>query len=274
MEKQIAVIGGTGKTGRRVVERLTNRGENVRSISRSSTPAFEWNNPHSYNKSLAGAHTVYVVYHPDLAVPGAYEHIEALTRTAAEVGVQKLVLLSGKGEKEAERCEQVVANSGLDFTLIRASWFSQNFSESFFLEPVLNGVVALPMHDIQIPFVDADDIADVVVEAILRDDLNSKTLEVTGPELLSLEEAVAEISKATERNIQFIPVSLEQYLTHMKSANIPAEVIWLFEYLFSTVLTNPENQMVKHDIEYVLGRKAVSFSNFAQKTAATGVWNA
>ena len=180
----------------------------------------------------------------------------------------------GKGEKEAERCEQVVANSGLDFTLIRASWFSQNFSESFFLEPVLNGVVALPMHDIQIPFVDADDIADVVVEAILRDDLNSKTLEVTGPELLSLEEAVAEISKATERNIQFIPVSLEQYLTHMKSANIPAEVIWLFEYLFSTVLTNPENQMVKHDIEYVLGRKAVSFSNFAQKTAATGVWNA
>ncbi|MBO6536742.1 MAG: NAD(P)H-binding protein [Balneolaceae bacterium] len=274
MKKNFAVIGGTGKTGRRVVERLMKRGENVRSLSRSTNPAFDWNNPQSYKAALEGVDTVYIVYHPDLAVPGAYESIVKLTEVAKAVGVKKLVLLSGKGEKEAERCEEVVAASGLDYVIVRAAWFNQNFSESFFLDPIKSGVVALPMFDIKIPFVDANDIADVVTEALLREDLNGKTLEVTGPSLLTLEEAVQAIAEVSKRSIQFIPVSLDQYLVHMKKANIPADVIWLFEYLFSTVLTNPDNQLISHDIVSVLGRSAVTFEDYAKETAKTGVWAA
>ncbi|MCO6487774.1 MAG: hypothetical protein J5I98_05110 [Phaeodactylibacter sp.] len=96
--------------------------------------AFDWHDPATWPGALAGMDKVYIVYYPHLAVPGAYEAVKGLTEEAKKAVVKKAVLLSGKGEKEAERCEQVVAGSGLDYTLVRASWFNQNFSESFLME--------------------------------------------------------------------------------------------------------------------------------------------
>ncbi|MEM6768926.1 MAG: NmrA family transcriptional regulator, partial [Bacteroidota bacterium] len=139
------IIGGTGKTGRKVVRGLQQAGKSVRVGSRSASPAFEWEDTSTWPAALKGIDRMYVTYYPDLAVPGAYEAISGLMEEAKKAGVEKVALLSGKGETEAERCEQVVATSGMNYTLVRASWFSQNFSESFFLEPVLAGHVALPM---------------------------------------------------------------------------------------------------------------------------------
>ncbi|MEM6768900.1 MAG: NmrA family NAD(P)-binding protein, partial [Bacteroidota bacterium] len=173
----------------------------------------------------------------------------------------------------AERCEQVVATSGMNYTLVRASWFSQNFSESFFLEPVLAGHVALPMADAQIPFVDTTDIADVVVEALQDDVHNGKTYEITGPETLNFEEAVKIIGESSGRKIAFQSITLEEYTEGMKAAGVPNDIIWLISYLFQHVLTKAENQYVSNDIEKVLGRKAISFKEFARKTGRTGIWN-
>jgi uncharacterized protein YbjT (DUF2867 family) len=222
---------------------------------------------------LVGIDRMYIVFYPDLAVPGAYEAIERLTDVAKTVGVQKAVLLSGKGEKEAERCEELIANSGMDYTLVRASWFNQNFSESFFLDPILSGEVALPMPHARIPFVDTDDIADVVTAALADDRHNGQTYEVTGPRTLTFGEVVEEISRATGRPITYRPVTLEEYTDGLKMAGIPADYIWLFEYLFREVLGNPKNQVVSHDMERVLGRKAKDFSEFAKSTAESGVWD-
>jgi uncharacterized protein YbjT (DUF2867 family) len=272
-QSNILVIGGTGKTGRKVVEGLTNRNQKVRIGSRSATPAFEWSDPASWNKALAGIDKVYIVFYPDLAVPGAYEAIQGLTEAAKQAGVKKAVLLSGKGEKEAERCEQVVANSGLDYTLVRASWFNQNFSESFLLDPILAGYVALPMPEAKIPFVDTSDIAEVVVEALLDDAHNGKTYEITGPQALTFEEVVKEISAGTGKNIQYQAVSLEAYNSMMKEAGVAADYIWLFDYLFREVLSKAENQAVTADVEKVLGRKATDFKAYVKRTAQSGVWN-
>jgi len=155
-QNNVLVIGATGKTGRKVVEGLKEQNQNVRLGTRRNDPAFDWDNPSTWSDALEGMDKVYIVYYPDLAVPGAVEAIQLLMTKAKEAGVKKAVLLSGKGEKEAERCEQVVANSGLDYTLVRASWFNQNFSEGAFLEPILAGHVALPMPNAKIPFVDTN----------------------------------------------------------------------------------------------------------------------
>lgn len=274
MEKNYLVIGGTGKTGRRVVEKLQNKEKNVRVASRSSNPKFDWDDYATFEPVLTGADNVYIVFYPDLAVPGAVEAITKLTEVAKKVSVKKLVLLSGKGEVEAEKCEQVIANSGLDYTLVRASWFNQNFSESFFLEPVIHGVVASPMPEAEIPFVDVDDIAEVATEALINDNLNGKTLAVTGPELHRMEDVVKIISEVTGRNIQYIPVTIEQYTAQMRSAGLPETYIWLFEYLFTHVLNNPANQEVSDDVERILGRKPKTFKQFAEEVAGTGVWSA
>lgn len=273
MTNNILVIGGTGKTGRKVAQGLRQQGQYVRIGSRQESPAFDWQKPQGWPTALANMDKVYISYYPDLAVPGAYEAIQQLTKVAKEVGVKKLVLLSGKGEVEAERCEQVVANSGLDFTLVRASWFNQNFTESFLLQPVLAGYVALPMAEAKIPFVDTTDIAEVAIQALLDDRYHGKTLTVTGPTALTFAEAINTIAQASGRNIQFQPVSLDEYHGMLQSAGLPADYVWLIDYLFREVLGNPANQAISQDVEQVLGRKAISFQDFARENASTGVWN-
>lgn len=273
MQNNYLVIGGTGKTGRKVVSNLKEQGFNVRIASRSGTPTFEWEDPSNWSQALNGIDNMYIVFYPDLAVPSAYEAIKRLTEEAKAAGVKKAVLLSGKGEKEAQRCEKLVAASGLEYTLVRASWFNQNFSESFFADPVISGDVALPMPDAKIPFVDTGDIADVVTSALTDDRHNGQTYEVTGPRTLTFGEAVEEISKATGRPITYRPVTLKEYTEGMKVIGLPAEYIWLFEYLFKEVLGNPKNHVVSTDVERVLGRKARDFSEFAVATAKTGVWD-
>lgn len=271
--ENILVIGGTGKTGRRVVEELKKQNHNVKVGSRNSYPVFDWNNPSTYVQALKGIDRAYIVYYPDLAVPGAKEAIATLTEVALKEGLEKVVLLSGKGETEAEACEAIVANSGLNYTLVRASWFNQNFSESFFLEPILAGHVALPMSEVEIPFVDANDIAEVVTKVLLDDAYNNQIITVTGPRKLTFKDVIKEIATEANRTINFQPISLEEYIEAMKKVGLPDDYVWLFGYLFKEVLGNIENQVVSNDVESVLGRKATDFSEFVKKTALTGVWN-
>ncbi|WP_282043211.1 SDR family oxidoreductase [Winogradskyella flava] len=273
MKTNILVIGGTGKTGRRVVEQLQNKGIEPRIGSRNASPSFDWDNKDTWVNALQDIEKMYVTYYPDLAVPGAKEAIQSLTYLAKELGVKKMVLLSGKGETEAEACENIVMDSGIDYTIVRASWFNQNWSESFFLEPILSGEVALPMSDVLIPFVDANDIAEVAATVLIDDSYNGEIIEVTGPELITFKQIVDIISKSSDRRLNFYEITLEQYVDGMKQMQIPNDVVWLIEYLFSHVLTNPKNQLVVSDIERVLGRKAKPFMEYAIETAKTGIWN-
>lgn len=274
MKNNILVIGGTGKTGRKVVERLQKLRLNVRVGSRNENPAFDWQDPSGWSAVLEGMDKVYITFQPDLAVPGALDAIEGLTKEAKKCGVTKLVLLSGKGEKEAELCEQVVIHSGMDYTIVRASWFSQNFSESFFLDPIIAGHVALPQAQAKVPYVDTDDIADVVVCCLTDDGHNGRIYELTGPRLLTFGEVVNEISEATGREINFTPISLSAYSRMLGDMQVPADFIWLINYLFTEVLCAPGSDVITHDIEKVLHRKPRDFSEYARETAATGVWDA
>ncbi len=273
MNSNILIIGGTGKTGRRVVEQLKKKDIQPRIGPRQATPSFDWDDKNTWIESLKGIEKMHITYYPDLAVPGAKEAIESLTYLAKELGVKKIVLLSGKGEVEAEACEAIVKNSGVDYTIVRASWFNQNWSESFFLDPILSGEVALPMSNVLIPFVDANDIAEVAATVLLDNDYNGKTIEVTGPELITFKDIIHTISTVTNRNLTFHEITLEQYIEGMRQMQLPEDVIWLIEYLFSNVLTNPNNQKISNDIEQVLGRKARTFLEYAKETAKTEVWS-
>ena len=273
MKENILVNGGTGKTGRRVVEQLQNKGIEPRIGSRNASPSFDWDNKDTWVEALNGIDKMYVTYYPDLAVPGAKKAIESLTYLAKELGVKKMVLLSGKGETEAEACEKIVMDSGIGHAIVRASWFNQNWSESFFLESILSGEVALPLSNVLIPFVDANDIAEVAAAVLLDDSYNGQIIEVTGPELITFKDIVNIISKTSKRTLRFYDITLEQYIEGMRQMQIPNDVVWLIEYLFTHVLTNPNNQLVVNDIEQVLGRKAKTFAEYAQKTSETGIWN-
>lgn len=273
MKHNILVIGGTGKTGHRVVEGLKALGHHVMVGSRKGSTAFDWEDYSTFSPALKGMDRAYIVYYPDLAVPGAKEAIKALTEAALKEGLEKVVLLSGKGEAEAEACEEIVANSGLNYTLVRASWFNQNFSEGAFLDFVLAGEVALPMPAAEIPFVDVNDIAEVVTKVLVDDYYNGETLTVTGPEKLTFKQVVKIVEQGLGKDIRYVPISIAQFKEGMKQAGLPDSYVWLFGYLFKEVLGNPDNQQVSYDVERVLGRKATSFEEYVEKTVLSGVWN-
>lgn len=269
--EMILVTGGTGKTGRRVAEKLESMGRRTRIASRGGSPAFDWNDDETWAAALTGATAAYISFSPDLAVPGATEIIRAFTKRAVESGVKRLVLLSGRGEEEAQACERIVQESGVPWTVVRASWFSQNFSEGAFLEMVMDGTITLPADQIPEPFVDVDDIADVAVAALTQDGHEYEIYEVTGPRLMTFADAAEEISRASGRDVRFVSISREAFNEAIRGSGLPGDYAWLLNYLFETVLDG-RNAHLCDGVERALGRAPKDFSDFCRDIAASGVW--
>lgn len=268
----VLVLGGTGKTGRRVAAGLRSLGVPVRIGSRSATPPFDWNDEAGWDACLRGVEAVYITYAPDLAMPGATDAIQALVDRARRLGVRRLVLLSGRGEPEAQACERIVQQSGLEWIVVRASWFFQNFSEGAFTDMVLAGRITLPAGDTPEPFVDVDDIAEVAIRALTEKGHAEQVYEVTGPRLMTFAEVAGELSDATGRTIEFIEVPHDGFMAEAKASGAPRDVIWMLDYLFSTVLDG-RNAHLTDGVQRALGREPTDFSAYARAAAASGVWN-
>ena len=276
-KKTTLVLGGTGKTGRRVVERLKARGVPTRAGSRSGEPPFDWEDEATWAPALQNVGSVYVTYYPDLAVPGSVEAVRSFAELAVESRVGRLVLLSGRGEPEAERAElalqEVVdASAGAEWTILRSTWFMQNFSEDYMLEHVFSGEIRLPAGDVPTPFLDADDIAEVAVAALTDDRHAGQLYELTGPRSLTFAEAAAEIAEATGREIRYVPVSLEEHAAEAAEHGVPAEVGELLTYLFSEVVDG-RNANTTDGVQRALGREPKDFADYARDAATSGVWN-
>jgi uncharacterized protein YbjT (DUF2867 family) len=267
------VIGGTGKAGRRIVNRLQELGRPVRVGSRKADPPFDWDDRSTWPAALDGVDAAFVSYYPDLAFPGAVDTIRELTSLAVASGVQRLVLLSGRGEEEAQRAEQVVAGSGAAWTVVRSSFFAQNFSEHFLLGPVLDGVIALPAGDVAEPFVDVDDVADVAVAALTEPGHTGQVYEVTGPRLLTFADVAGELSAATGREISYVSVTPEEYTAGAIAAGVPDDEVGPLTELF-TMLFDGHNAYLTDGVQRALGRPPRDFADYAAATAATGVWDA
>jgi len=266
------VIAATGKTGRRVADRLEARGLPVRRGSRSGGTRFDWDDRATWGPALDGVGAAYVVYSPDLAVPAAPDAIAAFTELARAKGVRRLVLLSGRGEEEARRCERIVQASGLEWTVVRASWFAQNFDEGAFAEAVLAGEVALPAGDVLEPFVDVDDVADVAVAALTEDGHAGEVYEVTGPRPMTFAEAVREIGAASGRDVRYARISRDAFRAELERAGLPEGAIELLDYLFTTVLDG-RNASAADGVQRALGRPARDFRTYARDAAAGGAWS-
>ena len=254
--RPILVLGGNGKTGRRVVERLKARGIAVRAASRSGDTPFDWTDRSSWAPALAGVAAVYIAYYPDLVVPGAAEAVGEFARLAVDSGVRRLVLLSGRGEEEAEHAEQELIASGADWTILRCSWFAQNFSESFLADGLIAGEVVLPAGSVTEPFVDAEDIADAAVAALTEDGHVGELYELTGPRLLTFREATAEVAKATGREIGYVEVSTEEYLAAVAQEGLPDEIVGLVAELFTKVLDGRNSHLTDGVSARWAGRRA------------------
>jgi uncharacterized protein YbjT (DUF2867 family) len=268
----ILIIGKNGKTGARVNQRLQALGYDTRAVSRSTTPSFDWEDSATWVSAIKGTRSAYVTYQPDLAVPNAEGAIKAFVRVARENGLEHITLLSGRGEEGAQRAEKILQDSGISWNIVRCSWFDQNFSESFMLEGILSGELVLPASSTLEPFVDTDDIADVVVATLTESGHRNKLYELTGPRALTFAQCVEEISEALGRPVKYIGIPVDDYISALNELGAPEDLQWLLRELF-TVVFDGRNSNVMPGVEEALGRPATDFKTYVQKTMASGVWD-
>lgn len=267
----ILIIGKNGKTGSRVNQRLRNLGYATRPVSRSTSPSFDWEDSATWQSAIKDTGSAYVTYQPDLAVPEAEVTINEFLQVAGENGLKHIVLLSGRGEAGAQRAEEALKASGISWNIIRASWFSQNFSESFMLEGILSGQLVLPAGDTVEPFVDADDIADVVVATLTEPGHRNRLYEVTGPRALSFAQCIQEISDALGRPVKYTSIPVNEYISALREEGVPEDLQWLLHELF-TVVFDGRNSHVMPGVKEALGRPPTDFKAYVEKSIESGVW--
>ncbi len=264
------VLGGTGKTGRRVAERLTAGGASVRIGSRSGTPPFDWTDQTTWEPALREVSAAYIAYAPDISAPDAAEQIGAFAALAAARDV-RLVLLSGRGMDSAHPAERALRESGAAWTILRCDWFTQNFSEEFLRDLVLAGEVALPTGEVPTPFIDIDDIAEIAATVLLDPGHAGRVYELTGPRSLTVREATAEIAAATGRELRYVPVSADDFVAGMVSAGVPAELAGMVAAIFTETFDGGSTEPTD-DARRLLGREPGDFTAYARHAATTGAW--
>ncbi|XDD45544.1 SDR family oxidoreductase [Leptospira sp. WS39.C2] len=266
------ILGSSGKTGSRIVKKLIQNQIPVRLGSRTQSPSFDWEMPETWDEVIRGVDHIYISYQPDLAIPQSIQHIQKLIELAKKNKVKRLVLLSGRGEPEAIACEKLVEQSGLEYTILSSSWFSQNFSEGMFLNQILERKIIFPKVNTREPFVDLEDLTDLAVAALTNDQHINKRYELTGPSLYKFEESFGMIAKEIEETIIFEEIPLKDYIFMLSEFGLPKDTIWLIQYLFENVLDG-RNESVSNDFELAMGRKPNQFIDYVKRTAKTGVWN-
>ena len=267
----ILVLGANGKTGRRVAARLTSAGHMVRPGSRAGDPPFDWTNRSTWAAALDGVGPVYIAYVPDLAFPGGADDVGAFAAEAARAGASRLVLLSGRGEDGALAAERAMQAAGIDWTVVRASVFAQNFSEGLLLDSVLTGTIAVPAGDVAEPFIDVDDIADIAVAALTEPGHAGQVYEVTGPRLLTFAEAAAEIAAASGRDVRYVAIASAEFEAALVGAGLPLEEAIGLTDVFKSIFDG-RNAHTSDGVERALGRPARDFRDYVSDVAATGIW--
>ena len=267
---ETVIVGGAGKTGRRVEQRLKALGVPVRLASRSSALPFDWNDERTWAECLRGARALYLTYFPDLAARGASARIGRASRLAAEAGVERIVLLSGRGEHQVWPAERAMRDAGVPCTVVRCAWFAQNFSEGLLLEPILQGELTLPAGNVAEPFIHLDDVADVVTAALTDPRHAGHIYDLTGPRLITFSEACREISLASDRFVSYRSVSSEEYAATL-APFMPAEDVRFLVELFVSILDG-HNALLTDGVQRALGRPARDFSDYVTRAAAAGAW--
>jgi uncharacterized protein YbjT (DUF2867 family) len=274
-DDRILVTGATGKTGHRVVRLLEARGVLVRAASRSGTTRFDWTDRSSWEPVLREVTAVYLVV-PDLGKPRAAEAIAAFTRQAAAAGARRAVLLSvpdsgSPGHEHVLAAERALGDAGLESVVLRVRWFFQNFSEDFLRDAVLSGELRLPAGEGKEAFIDADDIAEVAVAALTEDGHGGQRYELTGPRLMTFADTAEELSRATGRDIHYVPLTTEAYAEEQRAQGVPEEWVRLSADLYESIRSGSLATFTD-DVRRVLGREPRDFSDYARTAAAQGNW--
>lgn len=234
---------------------------------------FDLEQSETFEPALAGVDRVFAIAKSGDAQPQA--KLNPLIDAARSAGVRHVALLTARGVEMSEdiglrKVERHLMASGLAYTILRPTWYMQNFSVGF-IRPMIaqTGAIFLAAGDGKTSFIHTDDIAAVAAAALTRPGHEGQEYTLTGGRALSYGEAADIISAASGRPIGYVPISSDQMRQSLIGGGWPPE-----SADFMTGLFYPVQQGwaagVSPDVALVLGRQPITFEQFAAENAA--VW--
>jgi uncharacterized protein YbjT (DUF2867 family) len=274
----ILILGGAGKTGRRVATQLSAHGVEVRLASRSSERRLDWYDASTWSAAVRGSDSAYLAPPVD---PAGLDAAGRFVQRAAFEGLRRVVLLSGRGVGNPGRefavydsqlaLEEAVKDSGLDWTILQPAWFMQNFSEAWLVDYVQAGELRLSAGDGAEAWITTDDVGDVATAALLDQRHIGQTYALSGPRPLTLDEVAAELTAATGRRVDYVPLDPDEHVAEMVGFGVPGPEAEAVRDLFA-VIRNHLSDYVSDGVYEVLGRQPRDFTDWARATAAQGAW--
>jgi uncharacterized protein YbjT (DUF2867 family) len=273
----VLVLGGTGKTGRRILTRLGRAGAEAVAASRHDTGQrgtagadgvrhvrFDWDDQATWEPALRGAGAVYVV--PPAFVVDHTTTVTAFVAAVRDAGVPRAVLLTARGADAADtpmrREELALEASGLGWSVLRPSWFMQNLTEGAFAGMVEAGTLALPTASGANPMIDTDDIAAVAARLLLDESFDGRAYDLSGPEALSFEQAAKLLGGALGRELQFADADPQEWLAATVAAGVPQDYAGLLGMLLGLVRDGHDAHL-SDGVQQVLAREPRDFATWA-----------
>ncbi len=277
MKNTTLITCAAGTVGRKVVNLLEAKGHAVRAgvhrresasqtyAARTHVVAMDFSNPHSIEAAVDGVKQVCLITpHTNKQ----FEWASLLIDKAKEAGVKRIVRLSGLAaamgpEVQVGRwmkmVEHYLADSGMEWTIIRPSPFMQNF---FNLYPRQGGHYWPPVGNGKICHIDVDDVAEILARVLTEEGHNHKTYTITGNQALSMTESASLLTRAGFTNVAYHPLPEMQARAMLKNSGKPQWLIDVLMQLFSAFESGAASLSVD-TVEQLLGRPPVSFEQFA-----------
>jgi uncharacterized protein YbjT (DUF2867 family) len=275
--KTILVTGVRGKTGREVAATLARRaGVTVRGAGRSASELnlpqvspvhFDWDDRAGWPSVLDGVKAIYLVK-PKTSDPAAT--VTSFLGLARDV--ERVVLLSeieGGNQDDAtdeRRVEKVIEAAPVDWTLLRPNWFMQNFATpSFYLEAIRDaGELVVPTAGQPVSFVDARDIADVAVAALLDSGHTAQAYTLTGPQAITFAEAVGQIGGAAGHSVRHVDPPLADYLAAAAAKGTPPAFLGYLGRIYDHIQKG-QTAVISPHVAQVTGHPPRTFSAFVEE---------
>jgi uncharacterized protein YbjT (DUF2867 family) len=268
----ILVLGATGKTGRRIAQRLRAAGATVRTAARRAADVrFDWDDVTTHDAALRGATAVYVVP-PTLRTDFAPQ-VTAFIDRARSAGVRHVTFLSARGvdlapaEVPPRAVELHLAGADdLGHAVVRPGWFMHNFSEGYF-RPSADGSIFAPAGDGAEAFVHADDIAEVAAATLLDPDAHADAgYTLTGPAALTFTQVAERIAAASGRPIAYVDVSVDEWVAREVAGGMPEDYAGLLAMLLDERLRISDGAAVTDDVERVTGHAPRGLDEYVAQT--------
>ncbi len=270
MGDKILVTGATGKVGSEILKQLIAKGADVRAgfhhpekanVTGAEVVAFDYSNPATVEAALVGVNKLFLMSPGNNA-----EQENRVTDLAKKAGVKHIVKLSAAGVEANDNsplriAEKHIEASGVAYTFLRPSWFSQNFSTGQ-LENIRAGEIRIPAGEGKTGFVDTRDIAAVAVAAFTEEGHANKAYIITGEKALDHFEVAAILSEAIGKEVRYEPITDEEFRAITTAQHWPQEIAETMSMLYGLV-RNGWTSIVTNTVTEVLGRQPISFEQYA-----------